>query len=49
MESTGVGMIDQSHILSINVTQFATLNGPTVSRADLITTVGELSSLVFGL
>lgn len=49
MEKNGVGMVDQSDILSINVTQFATLNGTTVSRADLITTVGELSSLMFGL
>ena len=49
MEKNGFGKLDQSDILSINVTQFATLKGTTLKRADLTTTVGELSSLMFGL
>ena len=46
-ENTGTGQIDQSDILSIIVTQFTLLESPTVTRADLITTVGEFSSLKF--
>ena len=48
MESTGTGIVDQSEILSIIVTDFAALEFPTLYRADEITTVGELSSLTFG-
>lgn len=47
MEQTGTGIMDQSDILSITVSQFANLEDPSLSRADLITTVGELSSLTF--
>lgn len=39
--------MDQSDILSITVSQFADLEEPGLARADLITTVGELSSLTF--
>jgi hypothetical protein len=48
MNALGSGTVDQSDILSITVSQFATLEFPTLSRADLVTTVGELSSLTFG-
>jgi hypothetical protein len=47
MENTGTGQIDQSDILSIIVTQFTLLESPRVTRADLVTTVGEFSSLTF--
>jgi hypothetical protein len=47
MEQTGTGILDQSDILSITVNQFASLEYPSLSRADLISTVGELSSLTF--
>lgn len=48
MDSVGSGIVDQSDILSIQVTQFALLMNPTLSRADLTTIVGDLSSLTFG-
>ena len=48
MEVTGTGIMDQSDVLSIQVTEFADLEFPTLTRADSITTVGELSSLTFG-
>jgi hypothetical protein len=47
MESTGTGKMDESEILSITVTDFATLENPSVTRGDLIKTVGEFSSLTF--
>lgn len=40
-------MVDQSDILSITASEFAALEFPSVARADVITTVGELSSLTF--
>jgi hypothetical protein len=47
MEKTGLGKIDESDILTIRVIQFATILNPQVTRGDLITTVGEYSSLTF--
>jgi hypothetical protein len=47
MEKTGTGKMDESSILSITVTEFAVLEQPLVTRADTVTTVGELSSLTF--
>lgn len=47
MERTGTGKMDESAILSITVTDYATLLSPSVSRGDFMTTVGEFSSLTF--
>lgn len=47
MESTGTGKMDESEILSITVTDYATLLSPSVTRGDTMSTVGEFSSLTF--
>jgi len=47
MEETGTGKMDESEILSITITEFASLTYPTVIRGDSMSTIGELSSLTF--
>jgi hypothetical protein len=47
MEETGTGIKDQSTILAITVSTFATLVNPLLARADAMTTVNELSALTF--
>ncbi len=47
MENTGTGKMDESEILSITVTEFASMESPSVTRGDFMTTVGEFSSLTF--
>jgi hypothetical protein len=49
MEQTGMGIKDQSNILSITVSTFANLVNPLLSRADAVTTVNELSTLTFNV
>jgi hypothetical protein len=47
MEETGTGKMDESEILSITITEFASLMYPSVTRGDSMSTVGELSSITF--
>ena len=47
MDSIGTGIIDQSDVLTLQVTTFAALASPSLMRADSVKTVGELSSIAF--